>query len=347
MAVKKNTNAPDSDVVISSRVRIARNLSDYPFPSSMTQEQSGEIVSKVREALSGAGTASESFVFIDLQKTGALEKQVLVEKHLVSPVMLEAGNTKGVIISRDETVSIMINEEDHLRIQCIYPGMRIEKAWELGGRVDSLLEKKLDFAFSKEFGYLTCCPTNVGTGIRASVMLHLPALIMTGYIGRVLEACGKLRIAVRGLYGENTEASGNIFQVSNQVALGLSEEEIISGISNVSAQIVEQERALRSELSRQNLLRLEDRVYRSYGLLANSRIISSEESMKLLSDVRLGVDMGIIENVAPTVIDEIMLLLQPASLQVAAGRSLEADERDMKRAEFIRNKLKGGKQSRA
>lgn len=331
--------APETDVVISSRVRLARNLKDYPFPFRMEKEQGAEVLGKVRDSILGSDPSAKKYKFLDVKKINPIDKQSLVEKHLISPDLAESQRESGIILSNDEKISIMINEEDHLRIQCIFPGMQIENAWKLCSNIDNLLEEKMDFAFDDRYGYLTCCPTNLGTGIRASVMLHLPALVMTGYIKGVLEACGKLGVAVRGLYGENSEASGNMFQVSNQVTLGHTEEEVIAHIKNVAYQIIEQERMLRTELYKQGAVRFEDKVFRSFGLLSNVRIISTEESLKLLSDVRLGVDMGIIKQVSLDVLNEIMLLVQPANLQKLAGKILSPDERDIKRAEIIRERL--------
>lgn len=331
---------PEPDVVISSRVRLARNLEKYPFPFRLTAEQGASVLTEIKEAVFSSNDAmAKNFFFADMKSMNPVEKQVMVEKHLISPNMAESHKENGVIVSKDEKISIMINEEDHLRIQCMFSGMQIESAWQLCSKVDTLLEEKLDFAFNDNYGYLTCCPTNIGTGIRASVMLHLPALTMTGYIRGILEACSKLGVAVRGMYGENSEASGNLFQISNQVTLGQTEEEIITSITNVVSQIMGQERMLRKELYDQNSFRFEDRVFRSYGIFKNARIISSEESFKLLSDVRLGVDMGIIKNIEIETLNELMLLIQPASLQKAVGAALSPDERDIKRAEIIREKL--------
>jgi protein arginine kinase len=217
--------------------------------------------------------------------------------------------------------------------------MQIEEAWKLCSGIESALDKKLGFAFDKSYGYLTCCPTNIGTGIRASVMLHLPALSMTGYIKGILETCGKVGVAVRGLYGENSEAEGNMFQISNQVTLGQTEEEIIAGISNITAQIAEQEKMLRMELYRQNPVRFEDKIFRSLGLLRNARLISSEESLKLISDVRLGLIMGLLQGMELEDLNELTLMIQPAYLQKIYGEQLKPDERDQKRAELIRRKL--------
>lgn len=340
MDVNNTESAPGSDVAVSSRVRLARNIESLPFPARMNRDQGLKVIELVRDSIFKSSDAvANSLVFLDMQKLNPIDKQVLVEKHLVSPDLIDGRIDRAAIISKDEKISVMINEEDHVRLQCIYPGMQLDNAWQLCRKLDLLMEQELDFAFDKSSGYLTCCPTNLGTGIRASVMLHLPALAMTGYIKGVLEACGKLGLAVRGIYGENSEASGNMFQISNQVTLGQTEEEIIASINNISGQIMEQERMLRNELYKQSAARFEDKIYRSLGILTNARIISSEESLKLLSDVRLGVDMKVIEGISAATLNEIMLFTQPAILQKYAGRTLSPDERDVRRAELIRNCL--------
>lgn len=329
-----------SDVVISSRVRLARNLNDFPFPLKMTKEHELKVLDRVRDSvLNNKKSQKNKFTFIDIGQLDALNRQVLLEKHLISPDMAQSTRERGVLLSGDGTISIMINEEDHVRLQCIYHGMKIDDAWKRCSEIDSLLEEKVDFAFSREYGYLTCCPTNAGTGIRASAMLHLPALTMTGYIKNLLEACRKLGVAVRGLYGENSEASGNMFQISNQVTLGQSEEEIISSISRIVEQIVDQERTIRNDMLKQNPYRFEDKVYRSLGLVSNARILSTEEALKLLSDVRLGVDMGIIMNVKKEILDNLLVAIQPANLQKSFGKMLNPEERDIKRAEIVRKSL--------
>ncbi len=332
-------DGPESDVVVSSRVRFARNFEEYPFPSKMTREQGQSVLNAVRDAVLNNSSAAKNFVFIDIQQMSPIDRQALVEMHLISPDLAESQKQSGVLISKDEKISIMINEEDHLRIQCIYPGMQLDQALDLCIKVDGLLEENIRYAFDDKYGYLTCCPTNIGTGMRASVMLHLPALTMTGYIRNILDACSKIGIAVRGLYGENSEASGNMFQISNQVTLGQSEEEIASNIKNITSQIIEHERSLRDHLYKQNPYRLEDKVLRSFGLFTNARILSSEESLKLLSDVRLGVNMGIIKGISTEKLNEIMLLIQPGYLQKITGKPLSPEERDIKRAEIVRNKL--------
>lgn len=345
MASEHTNKIPENDIVMSSRVRLARNLKDYPFPTRMDLKQSEDILNKVKETiLSGNSSMARSFDFYDIHVLSNVDKNILVEKHLISRDLAESQKSSGAIISKDQSISIMINEEDHLRIQGLYSGMQLEKAWDICNKIDNLLEESIDYAFHDKFGFLTCCPTNAGTGIRASVMLHLPALTMSGYLKGILEACNKVGITVRGLYGENTEALGNMFQVSNQVSLGLSEEEVISNVKNIALQIIEKERVIRNDLHNQNAYLFEDKIYRSLGILTNARIISSEEGHKLLSDVRLGIDMGIIKNINIDVIDEILLLIQPASLQSTVGKPLNPVERDISRADLIRNKLSGTKE---
>lgn len=334
------SKGPDSDVILSSRVRLARNFKKYPFPHRTTPEQQRQIIEETKNALfSGNQMMSENFSYIDFAGLDAVEKAVLVEKHVVSKELLETNRLCGVLLSRDERISIMINEEDHLRIQCLATGMQLTEAWETCTNIDDLLSESIDFSWDENLGYLTSCPTNIGTAIRASVMMHLPALTMTGYIKPVLEALGKLGMAVRGMYGENTEASGNMFQLSNQITLGKSEEDILLSIRNITSQIVEQERSLRQHLLNENKYQLEDRIFRSFGILQNSRIISTDECLRRLSDLRLGVDMGIIEDISIESINELMLMVQPGNLQKKEGRILDANERDIVRAKLVREIL--------
>ena len=330
---------PEADVVLSSRIRLARNLSNFPFPHKTNNEQQNQIIEEVKDIFLSDKQETYDFKYIDVNNISTVDKLELIEKHVISKELLNCSRKTGVILSNDERISIMINEEDHIRIQCLFSGMQMDKAWEMCNDIDNMLEEKLDFAFSEELGYLTSCPTNIGTAIRASVMLHLPALTMTGYIRTILDACGKLGIAVRGLFGENTEASGDMFQMSNQITLGKKEKDIIMNIKNITYQIIEQERSLRKELYKQNKYKFEDKIYRSYGILKNSRIISTDEALKKLSDIRLGVDLGIISDISITDINEIMLLIQPGGLQKIVGRELQQEDRDIVRAERIRSKL--------
>ncbi len=331
---------PEADVAISSRVRLARNLEAYPFPSKLSNPQREEILEKVKSAaFSISELGVKKLSYLEMKNLNQIDKHLLVEKHLISPEFTGNDMNRAVILSSDSQVSIMINEEDHIRLQCIHPGMQLSEAWELCSRIDTQMEKSLGYAFDKSVGYLTCCPTNTGTGMRASVMLHLPALSMTGYIRGVLETCSKLGVTVRGMYGENSEASGNMFQISNQITLGQTEDEIVAGVSNFTSQIAKQERMLRNEMYRQNPVKIEDRIFRAFGVLSNARTISSEESLKLLSDVRLGVVLGLIPGIDPVQINELMVLIQPAYLQKISKKQLTVEQRDHKRAELLREKL--------
>jgi protein arginine kinase len=335
-----NASGPDQDVVISSRIRIARNLSTHPFPMLSTNSQSKEVLTQVSQMMDSEelNTISE-FQFIPLEQLSELEKRVLVEKHLISPNLANEARDGAFILSNNESVSIMINEEDHLRIQCLCPGFQIREAWDLANQIDDVFEAQLDYAFDEHRGYLTSCPTNVGTGIRASVMMHLPALVITQQMNRILSAINQVGLAVRGLYGEGSEATGNVFQISNQITLGQSEQEIIDNLYSVARQIIEHERAARQKLVNESRLRIEDRVKRSYGILSYASIMDSKEAAQRLSDVRLGIDLGILENVSPHVLNELSVMTQPGYLQYSSGVKLSADDRDILRAELIRNKL--------
>lgn len=335
MSMWYKQKGPESDVVVSSRVRLARNLSQYPFPFKMDEKQQKEVIEKVVCAVKKDN--QRTYRVYDIKNMDLLTKVSLVEKHLISRDMAQAQNFRALIVSEEQNVSLMVNEEDHIRLQCILPGMQISEAWKLCDAVDTIIEKDVDYAFDKNLGYLTSCPTNLGTGIRASAMLHLPALTMTGYVGRIFEACSKLGVAVRGLYGENSEASGDMFQISNQVTLGQNEQEIVKSIENIATQIISQERMLREELFKQNKTRFEDKIMRSYGIIKNARIMSSEEAMKLLSDVRLGVHMGIIKDVKPEMLNEMIVAIQPASLQKRYKTDMNPEQRDVIRAEVLRN----------
>ncbi|GGE21205.1 protein-arginine kinase [Marinithermofilum abyssi] len=332
---------PQSDIVISSRVRIARNLSGLPFPMLATSSQSAEVVRRVEKALHQAkkhpvlGDAE----LIRMDDLNELQKRVLVEKHLISPQLAEESRHGAVILSKNEAVSIMINEEDHLRIQCLFPGFQPDDAWRLADQLDDWFEEHLSYAFNEECGFLTSCPTNVGTGIRASVMVHLPALAMTQQLNRLFPAITQVGLAVRGIYGEGSEALGNLYQVSNQVTLGQREDEIIDKLQGVVMQMIEHEQNARRRLRETSPIQLEDRIHRSYGILSHARFISTKEAMERLSDVRLGVDMGLLNNVSASVMNELMVMTQPGFLQQFAGQRLDPEERDIRRAVLIRERL--------
>ncbi|WP_261134691.1 protein arginine kinase [Bacillus sp. Marseille-Q3570] len=332
---------PDSDIVLSSRIRLARNLENHVFPIISDDQQSDEVNQQIRkhyqnETYGNVGVLS----YIDIDDLKPIEKRVLVEKHLVSPNLTEEPKHSGVLMSDEENVSIMINEEDHIRIQCLFPGFQLIEALTLASGIDDWFEERLTYAFDEQHGYLTSCPTNVGTGMRASVMMHLPALVLTQKIQRIVPAINQLGLVVRGIYGEGSEAQGNVFQVSNQMTLGKSEQDIVEDLRGVVIQLIEEERSARKHLLETSKLQLEDRVYRSLGTLANSRIIQSKEASKCLSDVRLGIDLKLIEGISHTILNELMILTQPGFLQQYAGETLTPDERDIRRATLIRERLK-------
>lgn len=339
---------PEADIVISSRVRLARNLEDAVYPHLMGEADAKKVLDGVQAAvekpLSRKTGKLGKLEFTQLNQLSPNQRQILVEKHLVSPQQAEASDYKAVVLSEDETISIMVNEEDHLRIQCLLPGLQLEEAWKTAAKADDLLEKILDIAFDEQLGYLTACPTNVGTGLRASVMMHLPALAMTNQMSRMISAITQVGLTVRGLYGEGSEAAGNLFQISNQITLGRGEEEIIGNLEGVAKQIIHQERASRELLLKENRDGLEDKVFRSYGILRYARAMTSQEALSLLSEVRLGIDTGLIHGVEAKIFNELLVLTRPAYLQKMAGRELSAGERDLRRSALIRERLTGSKE---
>lgn len=333
---------PNSEIVISSRIRLARNLEKYPFPHWASKKQSQEVLEKTQEAASKVDLLKKT-IFLKLADLDVVDKQFLIERHLMSHEHATRSNNKGVIIDEEEVVAIMINEEDHLRIQVMRSGFDLFSAWNIINQIDDSLSGYLSFAYQTDWGYLTACPTNTGTGMRGSVMLHLPALVMTHQINKVLAAVAKLGFNTRGLYGEGTQAAGNFFQISNQVSLGHTEEEIIDNINGLIRQIVDQEKQSRDILMQQNRQVLEDRIWRSFGILKNAFIISSQEVMELLSLLRLGVDVGVIKDIDRASINELFLLTQPAHLQKLEGKKLTTQERDARRASIIRKTIEGKK----
>ncbi|WP_449538451.1 protein arginine kinase [Ferdinandcohnia sp. Marseille-Q9671] len=332
---------PDSDIVLSSRIRLARNLKNVPFSTVNSNEEAQKIVDVFQSGFSGKSFPSlGEFELVKMMELQPIEKRVLVEKHLISPHLAEDSPFGACLLSENEEVSIMVNEEDHIRIQCLFPGLQLTEALQVANNLDDWIEEHVDYAFDETRGYLTSCPTNVGTGLRASVMMHLPALILTHQMSRIIPAINQLGLVVRGIYGEGSEALGNIFQISNQITLGKTEEDIVDDLKSVVAQLISQERSAREALVKTSNIQLEDRVFRSYGVLANSRIIESKEAAKCLSDVRLGIDLGYIENISRSILNELMILTQPGFLQSYAGGALRPNERDVRRASIIRERLK-------
>jgi len=330
---------PYAEVALSSRVRLGRNIRDVPFPYLASNAQTEKTMDLITKAASEQEEKFNDFDFQRMEDISPLERQVMVEKHLISPLLAKEVNNSGVLLRKDEAVSIMINEEDQLRIQAIYPGLQLEKAWEDADTYDNLLEANLDYAFHERYGYLTACPTNVGTGLRASVMLHLPALIMTKQFNRILGALPQVGVAVRGLYGEGTEIIGNLVQISNQITLGHSEKEIIRNLFGVTRQVIEQENASRQMLLNENREMLEDKSWRALGLMKYARLLSSQEAMQLLSDLRLGFELGLVPQIDRSIFHQLLVLIRPSCLQYLSQKELSDTERDEERARQIREHM--------
>jgi len=330
---------PNSHIVMSSRTRLARNIDKYPFSHWANRKQSEEILSMVKAA-ADATNFLKNALFLRLKDLSEVDRFFLVERHLMSPEHAENVEYKALIVDPKEIVSIMVNEEDHLRIQVLQSGYNLMECWRILDEIDTELSKRLPFAYSAKYGYLTACPTNTGTGLRGSVMLHLPALVFAAQIDKVLQATAKLLLNIRGLYGEGTEASDNIFQVSNQVSMGIAEEDIVDNIERIINQIIAREEAARRAIMLKNKQALVDRISRAHGTLRNAHIITSSETIALLSAIRLGIDLGIVKNLDRRMANELLILTQPAHLQKLEGRILTANERDIKRADLIREKLK-------
>jgi protein arginine kinase len=329
---------PHSDVVMTSRVRLARNLRGFPFPGYSQEHQRQELLQLARPVVEGLAEMKDRYSE-DYASVSKIKKQVLVERHLISREHAARAAGCAVVVDRNQNLSIMINEEDHFRIQGIRPGLNLRSAWQLVDSVDSALESQLPYAFDSQLGYLTACPTNVGTGMRASVMLHLPALALTEQINPVIKAVGKIGLAVRGLYGEGTEALGNLFQISNQHTLGEKESEIIASIEKVIERVVNSEMNARQKLLEENSTMLSDQVGRAFAILRYAHILTSKEALNLLSMLRLGADLDLIPNCDRSLLDLLLLEIQPAHLQLRAGKELSPEERDMRRAEITRTRL--------
>lgn len=330
---------PDNDIVVSTRIRLARNLASYPFSNRASAHQKAEIDHLLQERLSKIDFLPK-LEHLSLSQFGPLERQFLVERQLISREFANTDGPRGVALSPQETISVMINEEDHLRLQVLRCGYALDDAWQEIDRLDDALEQKVNYAFSEEFGYLTACPTNVGTGMRASVMMHLPALVIQKEIEKVFRALQKINLAVRGLYGEGSRASGDFYQISNQVTLGKSEATILTDLRGVIPQIIQYERQARQALTRDRREITEDRVRRALGTLRNATMMTSEETMDLLSSVRLGINLGLLDDLTVPQVNELFLNTQPAHLQKLMGSSLDGEERNSARARYLRNRLK-------
>ncbi len=334
----KGTGA-NSDIVMSSRIRLARNLKKFPFTDWADKKNQRAVLEKIKKAIDKSSCFKKS-LFLKLDELSNIDIQFLLERQLISRELAAKKGPRAVCISDKEVFSIMINEEDHLRLQIIQPGFDFSESWRLIDRIDDELSSNLGFAYSSKLGFLTACPTNTGTGMRASAMLHLPTLVINKRIEKILETITKLSFAARGLYGEGTEAAGNFFQISNQITLGRSETDIINDIKRIIKQVIDHERDSRIRLLKNNLLEVEDKICRAYGILKNARIISSGEAISLLSTLKLGVDLELVKSINRSLVNELFVLVQPAHLQKIEGRALTPEERDMKRAQLIRKRLK-------
>ncbi|MCQ4924465.1 protein arginine kinase [Tissierella carlieri] len=336
MAKWLDSEGKEEDVVVSTRLRIARNMANYKFPDFMTMDESEYVT---EEVLGVMKNKEDIYRFYRIKDLSELESSVLVEEHLISPNLAQNTRNGSFLLRDDEKATIMINEEDHIRIQVLLYGLNIEEGWRICSSIDDSLEGNIEYAFHEKFGYLTSCPTNVGTGLRASVMVHLPCLAMTGHLNTIIDGLSKIGLTARGLYGEGSKALGHLFQISNQTTLGEKEEDIIKKLNKVILQIVSRERSTRAYMMDKRSLELEDKVFRSLGILNYSRLISSAEAMAHLSNVKLGCDMGIIKGMNPKDIVKLMIDIQPASIQMNLYRDMLKDERDMYRAQIIRNNL--------
>lgn len=329
---------PQDSIVLTSRVRLARNIRGFPFPGQAKKADRIRALEQIHPVIAALPQMEGGFVE-SMDTLSTLDKQILVERHLISREHAARSAGSGLVLNRDLSLGIMINEEDHLRMQAIRPGLQLRAVWQAVDELDSALEKQLDYAFSRDLGYLTACPTNLGTAIRVSAMLHLPGLVLSEQVNQVITAVNKLGLAVRGLYGEGTEALGNIFQVSNQMTLGETELDILERLGKVVSQLVEHEENARATILEKKPKILFNHIGRAYGILANAHSITSKESMNLLSLVRLGIDVGCFPGVPRALVDELFITTQPAHLKRQFTENLSADARDIYRADMMRTRL--------
>ena len=328
-----------TDVVISSRVRLARNLKKYPFSIRLSQEGAKALVEEVSGKLKNTKSEDGTLLACSLDSMDDIERTAMVERHILSPMIAEKKQTAGLLMSENEAICVLINEEDHLRIQGMAGGMNIQKAFERANRIDDMAEKTMEFAYDEKYGYLTSCPTNVGTGMRASYMMFLPALGAAGKINRLADEVGKYGAALRGMYGEGTEGTANIYQISNQKTLGSSEEDIIENLNNIALQVILQERKRREYVLMNNFEVIEDQIYRSYGVLKYTRQIGAKDAMTLLAQIKLGFDTGILKSDEPVNIFRMMMDIQPSNLQCRLGKNTGSMKRDKARAAYLNQNL--------
>jgi protein arginine kinase len=329
-------DGPQADIVLSTRVRLARNIAGRAFSSRLAADERADLKAQLKAVLAKAAAA---LAWFDLEGMSDIDRWCLVERHLISRELAAGEGARGVAVDPTQRIAVMAGEEDHLRLQVIESGLQVQEAFRQADDLDNRIEHEVPFAFSPALGYLTACPTNVGTGLRASVMLHLPGLVLTRQIEKVFRAVARLRLTVRGLYGEGTQATGDVYQISNQVTLGRAEPDILKNLETVIPQILQYEKQAREALVSDSPTPLDDKIFRAWGLLTNARTISSEETLVLLSAVRLGVHLGRLRNVDITAVNELFLLTRPGHIQKLHGRDLSEAERDVARAEYIRQRL--------
>ncbi len=332
-------SGPETDVVVSTRIRLARNLADFPFTTRADQQQKAAVVRRFRDALAKI-RVPYTLEYCDVSALGPLDRQLLVERQLISPELAKSNGPCGVAFDSRESVSIMVNEEDHLRLQVLRSGLALDEAWNEIDALDNALEEHLPYAFHPQFGYLTACPTNVGTGLRASVMVHLPALNLTHQLSRTHNAIQKISFTVRGLFGERSHPLGDLHQISNQITLGKPESRILQELKEVILTVVQYERRARELLLQEQRQALHNHVSRALGTLSSSTIITAEETLELLSLVRLGIHLRLLEDIPPLVINQLFIQSQAAHLQKLVGQTLDGEERNAARAQFLRSRLR-------
>lgn len=327
-----------AETIISSRVRLARNLEGTPFPQAADEQAREEVLSAIRAAAMETNFFRGA-AFFACQDLSPLGRQALVERRMASPELAGQGSGSGVIVGSDQSLSLMVNEEDHLRLQGMFSGLDLLEAFRVADQVDDALQQRLDFSFSDEWGYLTACPTNVGTGLRASMLAHLPALALTRRIGEALKSMDQLGMTVRGLYGEGSEVSGHLFQVSNRTSLGSAELEVIESVERAGRHLLESEARARETLMDQARHETEDKVWRALGILGSARVLTSQEFLNLSSAVRMGLSLGVVDAPDLAALNELLVLTQPAHLQLHFDRAMEPRERDVMRAELVRERI--------
>lgn len=333
------SSGDNKEIVISSRIRLARNIKNLYFPHKLNEEEGRDLINLVEDAIYTSTEKEENFKTYYLWKNDILDNYIYLDKHLVSNKLISNYKKAGFILNKEETISIMINEEDHLRIQCIVEGLNLEEAYSEADKVDNLLEEKLNYAYSEQLGYITACPTNIGTGLRASVMIHLPALSMNNEMNGVLNALTQVGMTIRGLYGEGSKSSGNVYQISNQITLGLNEKEILDNLKGVVNHIITQEKLARDKLSSVYEYELKDRIFRAYGTLKSAYIMSSSECLSLLSNVRFGVELGIINDIDKHTLNNLIVDTQPSVMEKIFNKKISTNENGVYRAKLLRERL--------